>query len=314
MDISIITTMYYSAPYLKEFYERCCREIENITDRYEIIFVNDGSPDRSLELAVSLYEVDNKVRVIDLSRNFGHHKAMMTGLAHAKGKYIFLIDCDLEEEPELLSLFYQKLLEDKCDVVYGVQKERKGNWFEQITGEIYYQLLKSLSGIDFPKNIVTARLMTRRYVKSLLQHREREVTIAGLWHITGYNQIPMYVLKHAKGQTTYNFLKKFAILINAITSFSNKPLVFIFYTGLLISLISAYFILELIIRRLVFNVGLVGWTSLIVSIWFIGGLIICFLGVIGIYISKIFTETKQRPYTIIREIYQQPLPTSRHEQ
>lgn len=304
MDISIVSTMYYSAPYLKEFYQRCKAATEALNLTYEIILVNDGSPDDSLEIAVSLHKTDPGVRVVDLSRNFGHHKAMMTGLSFVKGKIIFLIDCDLEEEPELLHEFYQHLQENSCDVVFGVQKKRKGNFFERVTGGVYYFLLRSLSGVDFPKNIITARLMTRRYVKSLLRHRERELTIAGIWHITGYEQIPLYVTKHSKGKTTYNFAKKFSTLVNSITSFSNKPLIFIFYVGLFIALVSAYFIVDLIIKKIFSNIGLVGWTSLIVSIWFIGGLIICFLGIIGIYISKIFIETKQRPYSIIRQVYQ----------
>jgi putative glycosyltransferase len=313
MDISVVTTLYYSAPYLEAFYHRIKTEAEKITCHYEIIFVNDGSPDHSLDIVVSFHQMDPKVRVVDLSRNFGHHKAMMTGLSFCRGKRIFLIDCDLEEEPELLGQFYQALLEQDCDVVYGIQKERKGNFFEKVTGSIYYFLFQRLSGIAFPKNIVTARLMTKRYVKSLLRHREREITIAGIWHITGYQQLPIYIVKHSKGKTTYNFFKKFNILINAITSFSNKPLIFIFYVGLLIALISAYFILEMIIRKLFFQIGLVGWTSLIVSIWFIGGLIICFLGIIGIYISKIFIETKQRPYTIVRQLYQNHPKAIDHE-
>jgi putative glycosyltransferase len=313
MKLSIVTTMYCSTPYLEEFYKRSKNIAAKVTNDYEMIFVNDGSPDDSLEKAVSFYEIDSKVKVLDLSRNFGHHKAMMTGLAHAKGEWIFLIDCDLEEEPELLTVFYDKCAELNCDVVYGVQKNRKGNLFEQFTGAIYYWLLRKLSGIDFPKNIVTARLMTRRYVKSLLRHRERELNIASLWHITGYQQAPIYITKHSKGKTTYDFFKKLNILINSIVSFSDRPLIIIFYTGLIISLISAYFIIDMVIRKLMFNVVLAGWTSLIVSIWFVGGLIICFLGIIGIYISKIFIETKQRPYSIVRHVYQH-LPSSTSKQ
>ncbi|MBE7386053.1 MAG: glycosyltransferase family 2 protein [Leptolyngbya sp. SIO1E4] len=308
MELSIVTTMYHSTPYLQEFYDRIKAEAEKLTDNYEIIFVNDGSPDDSLETAILFYKEDLKVRVLDLSRNFGHHKAMMTGLASARGELVFLIDCDLEEEPELLSVFYRKRIELNCDVVYGVQKKRKGKWFERVTGEVYYWLLNKLSGINFPKNIVTARLMTRHYVKSLLRHREREVYIAALWHITGYHQSPLYIAKHSKGKTTYSFFKKLDFFINSITSFSDRPLKVIFYVGFFMSFISACFIIDIVIRKLIFNIGIVGWTSLIVSIWFIGGLIICFLGIIGIYISKIFIETKQRPYSIIREIYQHYSP------
>lgn len=304
IDISIVTTMYYSSPYLQEFYWRVKTQVENLTDNYEIIFVNDGSPDDSLAVAVSIYENDPKVRVVDLSRNFGHHKAMMTGLSYARGEKIFLIDGDLEEEPEWLDWFYRQLSENDCDVVYGVQKSRKGGWFERFSGALFYRLLNYLSDIELPENIITARLMTRRYVKSLLKFKESQLFLAGIWHITGYKQLPLSVVKHSKGESTYNFYKKFNILINAITSFSNKPLIFIFHVGLLITLASAGVISYFIFRKFVFGIAVEGWTSVIVSIWFIGGLVICFLGIIGMYISSIFLETKRRPYVIVRQSYQ----------
>lgn len=135
MKLSIVTTLYYSAPYIEEFYKRIKTSIAklNITD-YEIIFVDDGSPDNSLEVAKSIIAIDQNVSVIDLSRNFGHHKAIMTGLTHAKGDYIFLIDVDLEEEPELLELFWKENDNDDVDVVYGIQRKRKGKIFEKISG------------------------------------------------------------------------------------------------------------------------------------------------------------------------------------
>ncbi|MGH9548808.1 MAG: glycosyltransferase family 2 protein, partial [Terriglobales bacterium] len=126
MDLSIVTTLYASAPYLEEFYARTCVVAERVTSDFEIILVNDGSPDNSLEIALSLYRKDARVRIVDLSRNFGHHKAMMTGLAHARGDMVFLLDSDLEEEPELLNTFYEKLQQTGADVVFGVQQKRKG--------------------------------------------------------------------------------------------------------------------------------------------------------------------------------------------
>jgi putative glycosyltransferase len=136
--------MYYSAPYLNEFYTRIRAAAEKITSDYEIIFVNDGSPDDSLKMAVSLYENDPKVRVIDLSRNFGHHKAAMTGLAHAKGDSVFLIDVDLEEEPELLNRFYDIFKDSDADVVYGVQTKRMGGLWEKATGALYWWMFNLL--------------------------------------------------------------------------------------------------------------------------------------------------------------------------
>jgi len=295
--------MYYSAPHLKEFYERISKAAQKITADYEIIFVNDGSPDDSLDIAVALHEKDSRVTVVDLSRNFGHHRAMMTGLSYAHGEKVFLIDCDLEEEPELLGTLHDKFKAEDCDVVYGVQEARRGGTFERISGDLFYNIINIISEIDLPKNIFTARLMSARYVKSLVKHKEREIYIDGLWHLTGYTQIPVYVNKHSKSTSTYSLRKKLALCVNAITSFSDTPLIFIFYTGVFISSISALYILYLFIRKVFSGVDISGWTSLIVSVWFLGGLTIFFIGIIGIYLSKIFIETKQRPYAIIRAVY-----------
>lgn len=304
MYLSIVTTLYCSAPYINEFYQRISIEAQELADDYEIVFVNDGSPDDSLDIAVKLHQEDERVRVIDLSRNFGHHKAIMTGLSYARGKLIFLLDSDLEEEPELLSLFHEHYQSSDVDVVYGVQKVRKGNVFEKIAGGVFYRFFNLISSYPIPPNLITARLMSQRYVKALVDHKDKEIFLAGLWAITGFKQVPLVVKKHSKGESTYNFLRRLSIVINSITSFSNKPLIFIFYLGAVISLISAIAVIVLIIRRVFFNVLLSGWPSLIVSIWFLGGLTIFSLGVIGIYIAKIFSETKQRPYTIVRNIYE----------
>ncbi len=157
MNLSIVTTLYYSAPYLHEFYTRICVEAEQMTDNYEVIFVNDGSPDNSLDIALSFCEKDSRVRVVDLSRNFGHHKAMMTGLMYAKGELIFLIDVDLEEPPESLTIFYEKFQNSDVDVVYGVQGKRKGPWFNQVSGSLFYILFNFLSYYPIPHNPLTAR-------------------------------------------------------------------------------------------------------------------------------------------------------------
>ncbi len=304
MNLSIVSTLYYSAPYLDEFYRRLCAAAEKITRDFEIILVNDGSPDNSLEVALSIYQQDQRVKVIDLSRNFGHHKAMMTGLAHAQGELVFLLDSDLEEEPELLEKFYQELNTEKADVVYGVQQTRKGKLFERASGAIFFRLFNLLSTHPISPNLITARLMSKRYVSALLEHREREVVIAGLWALTGFKQIPLQVKKHHRNGSTYSLSKKISHFVNAITAFSNKPLVLIFYLGSIIIIVSSLAALYLIIKRIFWGVLLEGWPSLIVSVWLLGGITIFCMGVIGIYLAKIFTETKQRPYTIIRDIYE----------
>lgn len=304
MTLSIVTTLYKSSLSIDEFYTRISKEAQQLTQNYEIIFVNDGSPDDSLKKAVKWYEKDSRVIVIELSRNFGHHKAIMTGLAHARGKFVFLIDSDLEEEPELLGKFWQELhKEENVDVVYGVQESRKGSWFERWSGEVFYNLFNKISSIDLPKNLITCRLTTQAYNQALLLHQEREIFLAGLWSISGFNQKPIIVKKYSYSETSYGFRQKISILFNSITSFSTFPLRLVFYVGISISLISFIYILWIIFKKLFFNLGLDGWSSLIVSVWFLGGIILASLGILGIYISKIFIETKQRPYTIIKKQY-----------
>ncbi len=304
MKLSIVATLYQSAHYIAEFHQRASAvAMTLVSEDYEIIFVNDGSPDNSLELAVQLTEVDPHVTVVDLSRNFGHHKAMMTGLAAAQGKQVFLIDSDLEEAPEWLLDFNTQMHAEASDVVYGVQAKRKGDFFEKIAGAVFYRLFRLLTGIAQPNNIVTARLMSRRYVDALLLHQERELNIGGLWVITGFKQSHRVVQKQSTSPTTYSLSRKFGHLVNAITSFSSLPLVFTFYAGLAISGSAIAYIFYLVCRYFFIASPPDGYTSIMASTWLFSGLIIFFLGVQGIYISKVFSEVKQRPYTIIRHIY-----------
>ncbi len=305
MDISIVTTLYLSAPHINEFYDRITNTVKQITENYEIIFVNDGSPDDSLKISQSIVKKDDKVKVIDLSRNFGHHKAIMTGLSFAKGNNVFLIDSDLEEEPELLGTFYNELQKDSSiDVIYGVQEKRKGSFFERITGFIFYKIINFLSDYYIPANMSTIRLMKKDYVENLIKHMDKEIFLIGLWIITGFNQKPVFFTKKDSSKSSYSFFKRCRNFVNAVTSFSNRPLYLIFFTGLIISLVSSVFIIYLFTRKLMFKLPVAGYTSIILSIWFLGGLSIAFIGTVGIYIAKIFSETKERPYTIVKKVYE----------
>lgn len=306
MKLSIVTTLFYSEQYLYEFCQRISTAAKQLVgDSYEIILVNDGSPDNSLREAIALTKKEPNIVLVDLSANFGHHKAMMAGLKQTQGKRVFLIDCDLEEEPELLVIFFEQMSKKECDLLYGVQEKRKGNIFEQITGHIFYKIFNSLTNIQLANNISTVRLMTRRYLNALLQYEEREIYIHGLCRIVGFEQVPLPIKKHSTSKTTYTLRRKLALLIDAITSFSQSPLVGVFYTGVGLTLFSIMYVLYLIMDRVIYGTPVTGWTSLMASIWFLSGLIISILGIIGIYLSKVFLEVKQRPSTIIREIHKQ---------
>ena len=306
MKLSIITTLYHSEPYVEQFCDRAAAAAQQLTEDYEIVLVNDGSPDRSLQVARRYADTHLRIKVIDLSRNFGHHKAMMTGLAHARGKFVFLIDSDLEEEPEWLLEFWKLLQEGEVDVVYGVQTKRRGGLLDRVLGYLYYVVFRAVTDLSIPLNFVTARLMTRRYVDALISFQESEIDIAGLWASAGFDQRPCPVVKSSTSQTTYTLSHKVNLLIDSITSFSSFPLVVIFYFGLLVSMTSAAFLFYLLICWTLLDRPPSGWTSMIGSLWLLGGLMIFFLGVIGIYLSKVFSETKRRPNTIIRNIYSSP--------
>lgn len=303
MKLSVVTTLYRSAASIGEFYRRAIKAAENIAGEVELVMVNDGSPDHSLDLALELHRSDPRVVVVDLSRNFGHHKALMTGLAHASGDLVFLIDSDLEEQPEDLALFHARMTAEDCDVVYGMQKARRGSAFERLTGGLFFAIVDMLGDRPLPRNLVTSRLMTRGYVNALVRHRDREFIIADLWQATGYRQVAITTTKLSLSPSTYSMRQRVEMAIKHITTTSTRLLNLVLYTGLLIFGLSIALIFYYVARYLTSGIAVSGFTSIIVSIWFLGGLITLILGILGIYMAGIMAETKRRPYTIVRRLY-----------
>ncbi len=304
MKISLVTTLYKSAPYIEEFVERMRAEANKLTDEYEFILVDDGSPDDSLRTALALVQTEPRLKLIELSRNFGHHKAMMTGLEHATGDLVFLIDVDLEEPPELLGDFFVTLRDEGLDVVFGFQKERKGGFIERLGGHLAWRFLNLFLPVKIPHSHSTVRLMTRDYVQALVRHKEHKTAIGGLWVMTGFKQKGMEFEKGSRGRTSYSVSRRLIGLLDSITSFSELPLFLIFYVGCAVLFGSILMGVYLIFRRLQGHL-LAGWASTMVSISFFGGLTVFSIGVVGLYVSRIFIETKGRPYTVIRRIHGQ---------
>lgn len=304
MKLSIVTTLYKSAPYIREFYERSTAVAKQVAnDDYEIVFVNDGSPDESVTLAIELTENDSHIVVVDLSRNFGHHKAIMSGLNQSVGDYVFVVDVDLEEPPELLTVFWKKLFDCDVDCVYGVQEQRKGGWFERVSGYFYYKAFNILSDIQLTPNALVAKLMTRRFVMALTSHVEHTVFLGGIMEITGFKQLAVLAKKTSKGSTTYSLSIKLKQLVNSITAFSSKPLYYVFYMGLISSIAALGISLLLLIQKILSDSIPDGWTSLMIVILWVFSILMVSLGVVGIYISKIFDEVKNRPYVIVKKIF-----------
>jgi putative glycosyltransferase len=303
VKLSIVTTLYRSAATIDEFYRRMMKAAEAIAEDVEMVIVNDGSPDNSLELALQLHQHDPRLVVIDLARNFGHYKAMMTGLAHARGELVFLIDSDLEERPEDLALFYRRFAQGDSDVVYGVQQTRRGGLAERLGGAIFFALVDALGDRPLPRNLLTARLMTADYVRALVRHRDREFVISDLWQVTGFRQNEIVIAKLSTSPSTYSLRKRIDLAVKHLTTSSTRLLYLVFYTGLLIFAVSVGIILFYLLRYITAGIGVSGFTSQIISIWFLGGLITLILGILGIYLASILAETKRRPYTVIRRVH-----------
>ena len=305
MKISVVTPLYKSAPYIEELHRRCVAAIAATgADEHEIIFVNDASPDDSLAVAKSVAGRDADVMVLDLSRNFGQHKAIMTGLGYATGDYVIVMDSDLEDEPEWITLFHRELTTRNCDVVYGVNNNLKGGLFYSAARESFYRTLNFLSSVPFPPNVCSARLMSRRYVAALLQFTERELFMAGVWHMAGFTQLPVEVVKHDTSPTTYSFAGRLDVFVNAVTAFSTRPLMIISVFGIGLSFVAFAFTLWVFYNKFVYGSAILGWASVMAAVLSIGGLSLFFNGVMAIYIAKIFIEVKQRPRSIVKELHQ----------
>lgn len=276
-------------------------------DDYEIILINDGSPDNSLQLALELQSQNKSIKVVDLSRNFGHHAAIVAGLELSAGDRVFLMDCDLEEQPEWLQLFSEKMDQSGADVMYGIQQQRTASRASNLFGELFWSALNFMSSVRIPHNPMTCRLMSRKYVDSLLTVQDRVLYLAGTFAWAGFTQIAIPLIKTPRTglqKTSYNLSRKLMQVADSFSSFSVTPLIFLFLTGLFIWLGSILFATGILIEKILFpQIILSGFTSIMISIWFLGGTIILGIGIIGLYIAKIFQETKRRPLYIVRETY-----------
>jgi putative glycosyltransferase len=303
MDLSIVSTLYRSEPYIDAFVRRCMQAAARITYDFEIVLVDDGSPDGVLSKGLALQQQHKQIRIVELSTNFGHHRALMTGLCFARGRRVFLIDSDLEEDPAWLIDFWQSMDNSGADVVFGVQGKRKGGLVERFFGAAFYWLIDKLSHNSIQANSVTARLMTEQYVAGLTQFQEREFAIGDLYVRAGFRQISLQVDKAYRGDSSYSFRKRAGNALRAIVSTSTVPLSLIFGFGLIVCLLSGIYITVLLLRFIFVSVQVEGWTSLILSVWFFGGLSLMAMGTIGLYIAEIFRETKRRPYVVIRAVH-----------
>jgi putative glycosyltransferase len=307
MKISIVSTLYKSEKYLDEFLSECLSALTSIDcNDFEFVFVNDGSPDNSVVFLLEKRKTIKPITIIDLSRNFGHHYAIQAGLLYAKGDFVLLIDNDLETSPKVLIDFYNQIKSNpNLDMVFGYQEKRKGGFIEKNFGNLFYKVFNLFSEIKIPENILTERLMSKKYVQELAALPDKNIFFAGLMQWVGFNQLGIPIKKqNRKGGSTYTFRKRINLMINAITSFTAYPLKILFNLGILISMGSVVASLVLIARKIIQPERILsGYTSLTVVILLSTGLILTAIGVLGIYLEKIFNQVKNRPTFIIKKIH-----------
>lgn len=303
--ISIVTTMYRSRGFLERFLAECLQALaEAQCDRFEIMLVNDGSPDDSLAYAMERRADIPQLVVVDLSRNFGHHNAMLAGINAARGDLVFLIDCDLEVSPLTLAAFKTKLEQTGSDLVFGYQEARKGGWIEKHSGSLFYKAFNFLSDVKIPENTATERIMTRRYVDAFLQLGDRNLFLAGMMSWTGFQQLGLPLQKKQReGKSTYTFLRRIGLMVNAVSSFSAQPLVWMFNVGLTITSLSFLYVFYLVVRKVMFDDALLGFTSMVALTTLSLGIMTTGLGLIGIYLGKIFTQVQDRPAFIVKDVH-----------
>ena len=305
--LSVVVPMYYEEEVAKECYNRLKGIVEKIDNyEYEIIFINDVIKDKTLPILMEIAEKDKNVKVLSFSRNFGHQCAVTAGLQYVTGDAIVIIDADLQDPPELIPEML-KLWEDGNEVIYGKRKSREGeSKFKLLTASMFYKTLNALSDVEIPKDTGDFRLVDRKVVDVINSLPEHNKFLRGLFSWVGYKQTPFEYERKERfaGKTKYPLKKMLKLAQDGIFSFSTKPLKIVGTMGI-ISIAISIIILIYAILSYIFNWNnlTVGWTSLMVTMTFLSGMILISLWMIGEYIGRIYDETKRRPQYIIDKTF-----------
>jgi polyisoprenyl-phosphate glycosyltransferase len=303
VELSVIIPIYNEQDSIGELYQRLTDSISKITDDYEFISINDGSRDNSLFQLLDLSKKDRHIYYINFSRNFGHQIAVTAGLDHCNGNVVVIIDADLQDPPELIPELYKKYKEG-YEVVYAKRAKRKGEkWFKLVTAKIFYRILERVTTIKIPVDTGDFRLMDRKIVDYLKLMPEQNKFLRGQIAWLGFRQTALeYVRDERKyGQTGYPFKKMLRFALDGITSFSDKPLSLVTQSGIFISLLSFVAILYTLYGHFFLKTTITGWTSLIISTMFFGGIQLISIGIIGLYVSRINKNVINRPLYIVEK-------------
>ncbi len=300
--ISIIIPSYRCSRSLVELHKRLVPVLKSLNHNYEIIMVNDASPENDWEIITQLASIDKKVIGIDLSRNFGQHYAITAGLENASGNWIIVMDGDLQDQPEEIPKMFKKTNEG-YEVILGRRYSRKDNLFKKVSSKIFSWIYSYFLETKVDNSIANFGVYHKKVIKAVLSLKEKDRSFPAIVNWLGFKKTTVDI-EHAErfaGTTSYSFSKSLRFALDVIISQSNKPLKLSIRFGLFMSFVSFLFIIYLAYKYFVLGIAIEGWTSLMVSLFFIAGLLFANLGIIGLYIGKSFDEVKKRPLYVIRE-------------
>ncbi|MDN3362242.1 glycosyltransferase family 2 protein [Priestia megaterium] len=303
---SIVVPVYNEEEVIHETYRRLTEVMRSTKEAYELLFVNDGSRDRTAEIIKEYSKQDPAVVLLDFARNFGHQIAITAGMDYARGEAVVVIDADLQDPPELILEMIEKW-EQGFEVVYAKRTKRKGEtYFKKQTAAMFYRFLRAMTDIDIPLDTGDFRLLDRKVCNQMNSIQEKNRFVRGLVSWVGFKQIAVEYERDERlaGESKYPLKKMLKLSMDGITSFSYKPLKLASYAGVTLSGIGFIYLLVVLYLKLFTESTITGWSSLIVIQLFFSGIILIILGMIGEYIGRIYDETKNRPLYIVREKYQ----------
>jgi dolichol-phosphate mannosyltransferase len=301
--LSIVAPIYNEEQNIAEFVSRAKLALANISNDFKIIFIDDGSNDNSWKVIKNISNIDNKITGLKLSKNFGHHYAITAGLNHADSEWVVVMDSDLQDRPEVIPQLYQKAQEG-FDVVFVSRVNRPESVVYRILQKLFYFILKLSSGIKFDSSQANFSIISRKVVNAFNNFPEQARFYGSTILWLGFKRTSINA-EHGtrfKGKPSYSFKKRLRLASDIILAFSDRPLKFAVVIGLFFSVVSLVMTMYVLFRNFFDEFTVTGWASLILSIFLIGGVQISILGIVGIYISKIFNEVKSRPLYLIDEI------------
>ena len=302
---SVVVPLYNEEEVLLETYKRLKKVMDSINEPYEIIFVNDGSRDKTAQMVYEICNKDNTIKFVDFARNFGHQTAITAGMDFSEGESVVVIDADLQDPPELIPKMIEKWREG-YDVVYGKRASRKGEtFFKKFTAKVFYRFLRSMTDVDIPVDTGDFRLIDRKVCEALKLVNERNRYIRGIISWLGFKQYGLEFNRDKRfaGETKYPLKKMLKFAADAITSFSYKPLKLASYAGMTLSFVSFVYLVVVLFTKLFMptKITQAGWASTLAVNLFFNGITLMILGIIGEYIGRIYDEAKGRPLYIVKK-------------